>query len=129
MAQAPVKDVITAINNAIEDIIFDVALSALKTFAVTELPWLGLPLINPLFNLLVNWIGGYFYTFLSQIADLEVVTIQTTIEATNYTQAIAALQAAYTSGDPTSIATSTTSVKSALAALIHFDVSLKRKSK
>jgi len=117
----PINNVATDINNAIQIAIFDVALNALKAYAVASLPWLGWPIINQLFNLLTNLIGKYVYTYLAQIATFTVIDMQTAAETQAYAQALNALQAAMTTGDQNAIGQATSEVKTALAALIHFD--------
>jgi len=117
----PVNNVANAINDAIQIAIFDVALNALKAYAIANLPWLGWPVINQIFNLVTNLIGKYVYTYLSQIATFTVIDMQTDAERAAYSQALVNLQAAYTTGDQNAIGQATSQVKTALASLIHFD--------
>ena len=117
----PVNNTANAIDNAIQVAVFDVAVNALKAYAVAALPWLGWPIISQAFNWLLNLLGNDLYGFLSQLATFEVITIQTGQEEQAYLQAIEQLQAAYSAGNSNGITSATQNVKTALASLIHFD--------
>ena len=117
----PVNSTANAINTAIQVAIFDVALKSFEAFARAQLPWLNFPIVSPVFSYLLKWIGKYLYTFLAQIATFTVIDMQTAAEKTAYTQALLALQAAYTKGDSNAIAQATKDTKNAMANLIHWD--------
>ena len=118
---SPVNSTAAAVNTAIQVAVFDVALKSFQTYARAQLPWLNFPIISPLFNYLCDKIGTCFYTFLAQIATFSIIDMQTAAEKSAYSQALLALQAAYTKGDPNAIAQATASTKTALASLIRFD--------
>jgi hypothetical protein len=117
----PVNNTANALNEAIQIAIFDVALNAMKAYALVQMPWLAWPVVNQIFNLITKLLGNYIYTFLSQVATFAVIDMQTDAEKEAYSQALTQLLAAYSSGDQNAIQRATTDVKQAMASLIHFD--------
>jgi len=117
----PVNNTANAINNAIQIAILDVALNALRAYAIVQMPWLAWPVVNQIFNLVTGLIGKYFYTYLSQVATFSIIDFQTDIERAAYIKALDQLQVACASGDSSAINQATSSVRSSLANLIHFD--------
>jgi hypothetical protein len=116
-----VNQTATTIDKVIQDAIFDVALGAFKTYAVAQLPFLGFPIISGIFSGVLNIIGGYVYTALSQIATFTVIDSQIGSEQAAYAASVVALTAAHATGDPAALTAAQAAFKSSLASLIHFD--------
>jgi hypothetical protein len=123
MASTPTKTngTVSAVDSIIQSAIFDVALSALKTYLYAQMPWLSYPIIKQVFGSFLNWIAGYIYTYLTQVANFTVIDLQTDQEKSSYAAAVTQLQAAQSSGDPNAIQKAKDQFTITLGNLIHFD--------
>jgi hypothetical protein len=112
---------IEAVDSIIQAAIFDVALTALKTYLYVQMPWLSYPIIKQVFGAFLNWIAGYIYAYLTQVANFTVIDLQTDQEKSAYAGAVTQLKAAQISGDPHALQKAKDQFKSTLGNLIHFD--------
>jgi hypothetical protein len=101
--------------------IYEVAINAAETAIITQVPFLGLPIIKPITHALLNYIGGFFYEALARFTVVTIIDIQTAAERAAYIRAEGALRAAQLSGDKNVIDNATIEFKKALGSLIHFD--------
>jgi hypothetical protein len=109
------------VDQIIQAAIFDVALNALQTYLYAQLPWLGFPIIKQVFGAFLNWVAGYIYTYLTQVANFTVIDLQTDQEKASYDAAVTQLKSAQSSGDPNALQKAKDQFKSTLGNLIHFD--------
>jgi len=123
MANTPTttNGAIQTVDSIIQAAIFDVALNALKTYLYAQMPWLAYPVIKQVFGAFLNWIAGYIYTYLTQVANFTVIDLQTDQEKASYDAAVTQLQDAQSSGDPNALQKAKDQFKSTLGNLIHFD--------
>jgi hypothetical protein len=123
MASTPTTTNGTAstVDSIIQSAIFDVALNALKTYLYAQMPWLSYPIIKQVFGAFLNWVAGYIYTYLTQVANFTVIDLQTDQEKSSYAAAVTQLQAAQSLGDPNAIQKAKDQFTSTLGNLIHFD--------
>jgi hypothetical protein len=112
---------VQSVDDIIQSAIFDVALNALKTYLYAQMPWLAYPIIKQVFGALLNWIAGYIYNYLTQVANFTVIDLQTDQEKASYDASVTQLQAAQSSGDPNALQNATNQFKNTLGNLIHFD--------
>jgi hypothetical protein len=112
---------VQSVDDIIQSAIFDVALKALETYLYAQMPWLAYPIIKQVFGALLNWIAGYIYNYLTQVANFTVIDLQTDQEKASYDAAVTQLQAAQSSGDPNAIQQAKNQFTSTLGNLIHFD--------
>lgn len=118
---SPVNTVAQTVDEIIYGAVYGVAVNAFEAFAIYELPFLGLPGIKQLFQLIVDTIAGYIYHYFAQVVTFSIIDLQTTLEKNAYTKAEADLRLAHLSGDPHAISAATLEFKKTLASLIHFD--------
>lgn len=123
MGETPATENKTAktVDQIIQFALYDLALGAFKTYACAQLPWLKLPVVNQIFNLIVDAIVKPFYEMLAENSTMIVINIQTDEEKATYAKAEAALRAAHLSGNDAQIQAASVNFKSALANLVHFD--------
>lgn len=93
---------------------------AIKTYV----PFLRLPVISQLFDLLIGRFGAIIDRELQLNATFIVITIQTRDELTAYEKSKQDLKLAQTQGDPNAISEAQKKLKEDLAKLIHWDGSV-----
>lgn len=122
------SDVPTTTNQAAQatsDIIdvaeYDAATPAVIAALVAVFPFLGWPIIGPIFTAIYNYFAKDLYTEFKFVGIKIVIRIQTDIEKSTYSNAEGALRAAQLTGDPIKIKEATDAFKKAAQSLIHFD--------
>lgn len=85
---------IATVDEIIQAIICDVAIKGVEADAVAMLPFLGLPIINPLFRMYLNSVGQRFAKTLVTFANIEIVKFETEQQKEAYEKAISDLHAA-----------------------------------
>lgn len=123
MADQPVQILTpaeTLAEQVIRDLLFNVALKAALQAIETNLPWLRLPIINPIFEFLAKQFVGLIWGQLSQVVTFDIVDIRIVAEKMAYTNAVASLKAAFVKGDESGITQAKIDFEKRLADLIHF---------
>ncbi len=113
----PAKTVDGIINAVIEDAGVAAASAALKT----AVPFLALPGVSQVVDLLLRYFASFLYKGLANFATLQIIQFQTSAEKHEYASAEFALRQAHLSGDPNAIAKATADFKKAFRSLVHFD--------
>ncbi len=122
MADAgPVNQTAGFVDSAIHAIVFDIALNAAKAELISLAPWLKLPVISQLFDLVMNAIAEPLYKNLAIAGIFGVIDAQVSSQNAAYIDSIAALQSSIASNDPQAINLAKEKARAALQALIHFD--------
>lgn len=117
----PTNSAAQTVDEIIQLAIFDVALKAAEAAIIADLPFLGLPIIDPIFLFFMEQIGGVLYKQIALGTTFIVIDIQVGLEKSAYTQAEAALRAAHLTGNQDAIQNATASFKSAFQKLFHYD--------
>lgn len=118
----PTNSTAQTVNSIIQGCIFDVALNALKTYAIAQVPFLGWPLIKQLFGWMLNKIGEFIYNYLATVATFTIIDSQVNAELKAHREAaIAVVTAALEAKDENAIKKAKDDFKAALGSLIHWD--------
>lgn len=102
--------------------IVSIGVSAAKTAIIAEVPFLGLPVINTIFNAAINYVAGFIADALATSAVFTVIDVQTGAELGAFQGATTDLQNSIQKGDPDEIEKSRAAFKASLGRLIHFDI-------
>jgi len=82
-------------NDVIEQIIQGIVVNVAVKFAIADIvvaiPFLGFPVVGPIFALLAGWLGGKIATALVKLARVEIITFQTDAEKKAYDAAVGKL--------------------------------------
>lgn len=109
------------VGQIIQVSIYDVAKDAAENALLAAYPVLLDPFLHEILTLVLDKIATELYSQLSLLATLVVIDIEIGSEKTAYVAANQALAAAHLSGDPNAIAKAVAQLKSAAAAIIHYD--------
>ena len=109
------------VDGIISEAIYSAALPAAETALIAQFPFLGFPVVKPIFEAVLKYIAGIIFTQLANGGTKIVITIQTDKEKAVYSAAEGALRAAQLSGNPAQLKQATEAFKVAVQNLIHFD--------
>lgn len=110
-----------AVDAIIRAAILDLALTAVKVALIAEFPVLGLPVINPIFNLAIDSVGRRIYRQLTQVANITILSLKTDEERDQYAKAESELRSAHLSGNAQLLHTATDNFRARLGSLVHYD--------
>lgn len=116
-----VNQAATSVDEIIQSSVYNAVLPIAEAAIIAEVPFLGDPIINQAFDLLMQYVAGKLYTALANYATITIIDIQTGGEETALLKAEGALRAAHLTGDINAISTATKNYEAAVASLIHFD--------
>lgn len=80
------------VQKFIEGILFDLIVKAIIAKAVAKLPFLALPILNPIFSFVVTKIASELFKELSKRISFEIIHFKTQAERKAYEQALVALR-------------------------------------
>ena len=108
------------VNNVIS-VASDVVVATVEALIITEVPFLGMPVIKQIFDGVFHFIAGYFVRAAQMGATFAVIDIQTAVEENALTKALAEIQAAEKSGDKDALQKALQDYQKAQSALINSD--------
>lgn len=76
------------IDNIIHSILFDVVLKAVLARIIASVPFLALPIINPIFALILDKVASLFYDEMSKFIEFKVIDLQVGEQKNNYDAAV-----------------------------------------
>ncbi len=117
----PTTNPAISVANDIENIVFGAAVAAASAILKLEVPFLALPGISGILDLALGYFSGLLQKQLATIVAFTIIDFQTDSENQAYQNAVNALVAAHTSGDPNAIAQARTNFSTTLGALVHWD--------
>lgn len=105
----------------IESLIYQVVVSTTETAIKAEVPFLALPGVSQLFNLIFEYLAGKMYVVLENYVAFTIIDFETAHENSQYQAAVNQLAQALAKGDPNGLSEARDQFKSSLSSLIHFD--------
>lgn len=105
-------------DQVVKSLIFDVALNVVDSEAVAAAPWLGLPVIHPMFRFILGRFGDKIFAVLSREVDFAIIDAQVQGDKNDYKDALAKFKEANQSGDKDAEAKAKADLKRKLADLI-----------
>ena len=96
-----------------------------ETAAETAAPWLLWPVVKQLFTGACSWIFGFINSFLGTLVGYVIMDVQQYLALKNAASALAALQTAQASGDPSAIDQANQNMDSAVAPILQYVGSVK----
>ncbi len=88
----------------LEDIIEKITLNVILKFALADIvaaiPFLGFPVIGPVFSLLFYWLGGKIADALVKVAHVEIIQFETEKEKNDYEAAVNKLKVVISNPTP-----------------------------
>ena len=96
-------------------------IAIVESMIIADQPWLGLPGVKQIWEALFGWIMSYVTSAAETGIDFAVIDVQVDGEETNISKALAAVQAAYKSGDKNALAQALADYRSAQSALANDD--------
>ena len=118
---SPINAPAQTVGQIIQTSIYDVAKDATEAALIAAYPFLADPFLHEILTLVLDKIATELYTHISLLATLVVIDIEIGSEKSAYVAANQALAQAHLSGDPNAIAKAVAQLKSAAAAIIHYD--------
>jgi hypothetical protein len=109
------------LNSKRNKAIFDIALNGFLKMAVTEFPILGMPLIGPIYRMMVNYALGYMFDYIQNIVTLNVISSQVESQIKAYQEASERLEIAYKVGDKDAISKTKEDYKKTLNKLLDWN--------
>lgn len=98
-----------------------VVVKATETAMIADQPWLGAPIIKPMWEAVFQWFAGYFEKQIDLCATFAVVDAQVGSERTTISKALAALIVAEKSGNQNAIQTALKNYSATQTALANDD--------
>lgn len=108
------------LESTVQELVYAVAVDAATASAIEALPFLALPIINPIFRALVGAFVSHLYEQLSKFVAFKTLAFETAAEEHRYEKAFNDLSLAHQSKDASSIAQSSSDFKVALSTLLRF---------
>lgn len=105
-------------DQAVKALICDVALNVVDAEAVAAAPWLGLPVIHPVFRFCLGRFANKIFVVLSRSIDFKIIEVQVQGEKSEYQEALANYKQANQSGDKDAFDKAEADLKRKLADLI-----------
>lgn len=112
---------VKTIDEIIHAAVCTVACDAAEAALFAAAPWLNLPVVKQIFDLLFSWLFKYVSAALEKLAAFQIIDIQTHHENASYQSAVDGLQKAIASGDQKAIDAADQEFQDTLGRLIHFD--------
>jgi hypothetical protein len=110
-----------SVANMINFAIYDVAVNVAEAAAISQVPFLGLPVIKQVFHFVLSKMAGLIYVPLATGSIFTVIKIQTDSQKKEYAEAEGKLRLANLSGDPEAIRKATDEFKKSFRRLVHYD--------
>lgn len=95
--------------------------SVVEDAIITDAPFLGFPLVKPIWEALFSWIASYFIKAAENGATFAVIDHQVGVEESAVSKALLNLILAEKGGDPSAIKSAIQAYADAQSALIHSD--------
>lgn len=111
----------SVVNGILSNLINGAGITAAESAAIAEFPWLGLPIIKQIFELVLNKVASIIYDQAAYAATKVVIDVQVGLEESATGPAFQNLQMAIASGDQAAIAKASKDLDTAYSNLIHFD--------
>jgi cell shape-determining protein MreC len=123
MSEQPKNPAVDLAEAAAKKLIMDVLLEKAIGLAIKEAAWLAMPVINPIFTLIMKFAAKYLYKVLSLEAAFIIIGKQVETQRENYEREIEQLKTAIKEGkSDEEIAKERAEAKERLRALINFNV-------
>lgn len=116
----PVNKTANTINTGIK-ITGDTLVNVVEALIISDVPFLGMPVINQLFNALINWLSGYIIRAAETGATFAVIDLQVDHEVSQMAKVTTGVIAAEKTGDADAIKAAIKAYADAHSALIHDD--------
>jgi hypothetical protein len=98
----PTNPTESVVNTSIDGI-FKIGVNLAEKAIVVQVPFLGLPVINSIFNGIVGWLANQIYQQFAKFVDFGIIDLQVGTEEQSVAVALAALKAAQAGGDEVAI--------------------------
>lgn len=121
MAPETTNTTAAAANDVIHSLIFGAAVDAAETAIISDVPFLGLPIIKQLMGGIIQLIAGFIYKYLALSVTFTIIDAQTSAEAYAANTAATGLKTAISGGDQDAINQATDQFKDAFGKLVHLD--------
>lgn len=108
-------------DQIISAVVFDAGVPIAEAAIIAAVPWLGLPIIKNILELLLKTVAGYFYRATSTYSTLQIIAFETNSEKGAYAAAEKNLRLAHVSGDPVALQKATDDFKKTFRSLVHYD--------
>lgn len=109
------------VNDILKTVIEGGGVTATEAVIIADVPWLGLPIIKQIMELILNKVAAVFYTSAANAATKLIVDIQINQEKSTVLNAFQSLQMAVASGDKDAIAKASDDLDKAYGSIIHYD--------
>lgn len=117
----PTTNTAISVADKINNIIFEVVVGSVETYAKAQLPFLNWPVISQLFDYCVQKLASLIQVQLENFVAFSIINIQVESENAAYQQAIMDLQTAYHNGDSNAITQAEGNFRTTLSGLVHWD--------
>lgn len=104
---------VSALSNA--------GVQAVEALIITDVPWLGWPVVKQFWEIPFAWVAGYFTKAAQNGVTFAIIDVQVGSEETGMSAALAAVVAAEKTGDAAKIKAAIQAYANAQSALIHDD--------
>ncbi len=121
MSELPVNKPATLVNRILHGLIFGVAISGARAAAVAGAPWLKLPFLSQLLDLVLNFVGKRIYLALAESSTFLIIDWQTEAQQKEYDKAVGDLKGAIDQGDPDAVKKAQEEFMRRLKDLVNFD--------
>lgn len=122
MSDTPTTDNKTADT---ADVIIDdgtaAAVQVVETLIIGDIPLLGLPVVSPLFKMLISWVATYFEKAFESGVTFQIIDRQVGKEESTLGAALKAIAVAQKSGDPNALKIAIQNYANANSAFVHDD--------
>ena len=81
-----------ASDRIVHSAVFDVAIGSVKAAAIADSPWLALPVISDVFDLLLLVVGNMIFKQLSTMIDFKIIEFQTEDQRKEYEASVNTLK-------------------------------------
>jgi cellulose synthase/poly-beta-1,6-N-acetylglucosamine synthase-like glycosyltransferase len=116
----PTNSTATVVNQGIDGV-FTVAVKLAETAIYTYAPFLNIPVVNTLINLIVEKVGNLIYQHFALFVTFEIIDFQVSGEVNDVQKALIVLKAAQNQGDANALNAALKDFDQAAAALTHID--------
>lgn len=109
------------VDQVLNDVIMGVAVDLVEKAIITEVPWLGLPVIKQAMDLIFRYVAGKVSVSLQELATQGIIEIQVKKEVDSFQKAYLGLQTAVSGGKQDEIDQARTDVDAAFRSLVSWD--------
>jgi hypothetical protein len=110
------------VDAIVKGLIFEVALRAVVARLILVVPFLGWPVINPVFVFILSKIAGLLFDEMAKVVSFGIIELQVDHQRKTYEESVDKLKLALTAGDPDAIKQAKEEFKNRLGDLIRLPV-------